>query len=230
VGGFFWTRGIYTPSQQAALDQHRLIPIEAFAWHLRHGQLQAELERYAPHLRAQLAPGLPAPSSTSAAAPPSAKGRPLKARDWLIIVLILLAIAGMFAFATHSKQNERLLGSLAGALFTGGVALQTAIGARHCFRIRSWLAGSGLGILSLTLILWTFTQLMHVGDILGKGLLAMQFFVLLLFSAVTWALAIGARRTYRRHMWFFGTLFLLAGAFTLLCAISTVVELIKSFR
>ncbi|MBP8297059.1 MAG: hypothetical protein KAX84_13175 [Burkholderiales bacterium] len=45
----------YDDEQQRLLDEHRLIPIEAFAWHLRHGQLRADIARFAPNLEGDLA-------------------------------------------------------------------------------------------------------------------------------------------------------------------------------
>ncbi|MBK8738368.1 MAG: PH domain-containing protein [Betaproteobacteria bacterium] len=45
----------YDDEQQRLLDEHRLIPIEAFVWHLRHGKLRADIARFAPHLEGDLA-------------------------------------------------------------------------------------------------------------------------------------------------------------------------------
>ena len=36
--------------QQRLLAERRLIPIEAFAWHLRHGEMREDIIRFAPHL------------------------------------------------------------------------------------------------------------------------------------------------------------------------------------
>ena len=44
----------YDTGQQKLLDEHRLIPIDAFVWHLSHGTLREDIERCAPHLRADL--------------------------------------------------------------------------------------------------------------------------------------------------------------------------------
>ena len=40
----------YDAEQRELLGQRRFIPIEAFAWYLRHGKLAADISRFAPHL------------------------------------------------------------------------------------------------------------------------------------------------------------------------------------
>ena len=42
---------LYDSQQRSLLEGHRLIPIEAFVWHIKHGALGADLERFAPHLK-----------------------------------------------------------------------------------------------------------------------------------------------------------------------------------
>lgn len=46
---------LYDPDQRRLLAERRLIPIEAFAWHLRRGTLARDIARFAPHLAAKLA-------------------------------------------------------------------------------------------------------------------------------------------------------------------------------
>ncbi len=46
----FRTSPLYDDEQQRLLAEQRLIPIEAFAWHLRHGRMREDIERFAPHL------------------------------------------------------------------------------------------------------------------------------------------------------------------------------------
>jgi hypothetical protein len=48
AGGPF--ASIYDAEQQRLLAERRLIPIEAFAWHLRHGEMRDDINRFAPHL------------------------------------------------------------------------------------------------------------------------------------------------------------------------------------
>jgi len=40
----------YDPEQRELLSQRRFIPIEAFAWHLVHGNMGEDVARFAPHL------------------------------------------------------------------------------------------------------------------------------------------------------------------------------------
>lgn len=42
---------LYDEQQRALLAERRFIPIEAFAWHVRHGTLVQEVARLAPHVR-----------------------------------------------------------------------------------------------------------------------------------------------------------------------------------
>jgi hypothetical protein len=44
------TAPLYDDAQQRLLGECRLIPIEAFAWHLRHGKMREDIARFAPHL------------------------------------------------------------------------------------------------------------------------------------------------------------------------------------
>lgn len=48
---------LYDEGQRRLLAERRLIPIEAFAWHLRHGAMRADIERFAPHLAAAFEQG-----------------------------------------------------------------------------------------------------------------------------------------------------------------------------
>ncbi|HEV2747584.1 MAG TPA: hypothetical protein VGW34_09840 [Allosphingosinicella sp.] len=41
---------LYDADQRQLLAERRLIPIEAFAWHLRHGALADDIAGFAPHL------------------------------------------------------------------------------------------------------------------------------------------------------------------------------------
>lgn len=45
---------LYDEEQRALLAEHRLIPIEAFAWHLRRGTLRTDIARCGPRLRKYL--------------------------------------------------------------------------------------------------------------------------------------------------------------------------------
>lgn len=44
----------YDQQQRELLQAGQLIPIEAFGWHFKHGNLAADIARYAPHLRGVL--------------------------------------------------------------------------------------------------------------------------------------------------------------------------------
>ena len=46
---------LYDDRQMQLLDERRLIPIEAFAWHLRHGEMRDDIIAFAPHLKGQFA-------------------------------------------------------------------------------------------------------------------------------------------------------------------------------
>jgi len=47
---------LYDDAQQQLLAERRLIPIEAFAWHLRHGAMREDIARFAPHLATEFEP------------------------------------------------------------------------------------------------------------------------------------------------------------------------------
>lgn len=47
---------LYDEDQRRLLAERRLIPIEAFAWHLKHGSMREDIIRFAPHLAPLLNP------------------------------------------------------------------------------------------------------------------------------------------------------------------------------
>jgi hypothetical protein len=47
---------LYDEDQRRLLAERRLIPIEAFAWHLKHGAMRDDIIRFAPHLAHLLHP------------------------------------------------------------------------------------------------------------------------------------------------------------------------------
>jgi len=103
----------YDAEQQALLDAHRLIPIEAFAWHLRHGTLRSQIEQHAPHLCAALTildarcarPSRPAhiAGATSLCNEPAI---PLRRRvfGWIVVAVALGAGIALCFASTETQQ------------------------------------------------------------------------------------------------------------------------------
>jgi hypothetical protein len=135
---------LYDEEQQELLAQHRFIPIEAFAWHLRHGRMRADLARFAPHLQAALdAPEAPDPNAL--------RGRAL----WKVIGLTACLLAPAIALALAPEQwQSRILG-----IFLLGLApllaLRAAISARNSIRTRAWWLAIFFAALALVLGLWS---------------------------------------------------------------------------
>ncbi len=223
VTGMFLGAGPYTAEQQALLDEWRLIPIEAFAWHVRHGKLRSDLEHFAPHLRTVLAHSdapAPAPSTATPHPPTSRQPRPKATfRQWATFLLIILGIASLLAFAFTSKSHEQIAYRISGILFPASLALSMGIGARGCFRIGSWLAGTGLVLVAILLGLWAFAAASSLADMLGASRAFMRCVATLLFALLALGAASGTRRAFRRHSRVLGVVFLLCAVFLIFCAV-----------
>lgn len=114
--------------QQELLLEQRLIPIDAFGWHLRRRRLRADLVRFAPHLQPVLE-----------AVPPAQQRNP---RRWIdvsaLIVMLALIVAGATALALSSADVQARVLQIAAVILAPVLAWRSVFGARNSFRLRSW--------------------------------------------------------------------------------------------
>ncbi len=132
--GFRGGLSLYDAEQQRLLAERRLIPIEAFAWHLRRGKLRADIVRFAPHLtEALLALDAPLPDATHPPELPRKRGR-LKPVS-IIVGLVVFGVPLALALSPQHIQDWVPRGSL--PLLTLGAAYS----AWSSFRTRAWFLG-----------------------------------------------------------------------------------------
>ena len=218
----------YDSEQRALLDEHRLIPIEAFAWHLHHGKLRGQIERFAPHLKADLAI-LDAPLASTAprearqpaSRPPS---RPWTAGQWAIMSLIPICVAAGIFLGMSSKPTQAVGLQALKAFSQAAFALYLVFGARDFFRRGSWLFGAGLALVSVLVALWAFATSFGIAEKLGAGGAFMQAFATLLFALLAVRLAYGVRTAFRRRFWALGAVFLLFAIFLAFCAVESCLD------
>lgn len=122
---------MYDEAQQELLLQGRLIPIEAFGWHLEHGSFMQELRRYAPYLEYQKGP-----ASRPASAEPLVPGQ--RRKTALVILFVLVLIGG--AFWAAIVDPPWVSGAMNGLFGVGMslLAVQSAAALRNAWRAREW--------------------------------------------------------------------------------------------
>ena len=137
---------IYNKEQQAVMADRRWIPIEAFAWHLRHGRLRADIARLAPAVQ----------SLPSQLAPPANPVSPAaRRRRWVILLCALgavLAASVMLGLGPPSRK-ERVF-SVVMALLAPLLTFSAGWSAWNAFRTGARLMGVLFTILTLFGVLW----------------------------------------------------------------------------
>lgn len=124
---------IYDREQQTLLAEHRFIPFEAFAWHLRHGSLRSDIATLAPHLKAAL-DELDTDASRNA--------EKLQRREtWTMLALLVSIVIGatILASSEHPAQEQVLRG--AATILMPLFALRAAYSAWSSFHLHAWWLG-----------------------------------------------------------------------------------------
>ncbi len=141
---------MYDAAQQSLLDEHRLIPIEAFAWHLRNAMMAREIRRFAPHLASDLAQ---LDAKTAKPAQPTTK---LDRRSrW--------AVAGVIGASIGFTGVLFMLGDHFAALFLNTVyalldpflVASSAAATWQMIRRRSWFFTVLMAMTTLVMLGWT---------------------------------------------------------------------------
>ena len=109
----------YDEPQRDLMAQRRLIPFDGFAWHARHGNLLADIARYAPHLKADCDAG---PRPALARTPQQRR------ENWYVVAGILIGAPALIA----AMLNNRVWPFVLAALVLFG-ALRSALSARNSF-------------------------------------------------------------------------------------------------
>ena len=131
---------LYDEEQRELLGERRFIPIEAFAWHARHGTLVREVARLAPHVSIGDEADVPANASRTGVA-------------WAtVIILVAIGIGLAFADSGYLAMAVVIVQALAAPLgFLG-----SAVNAARALRARLTLIGGLFLALALVTLGWTF--------------------------------------------------------------------------
>lgn len=143
----FGMRGVplYDEERQALLAQHRFIPIEAFAWHLRKGrQLRTDIIRFAPQLKGEF------DASDTVVTDPSKDIKPLKVAA-ILICLLLLGTA--LALCPPSWQDSALLSI--SRIVLPLLSIRAAYSTWNAFRAKASFLGTLFLLLTVVLLLWS---------------------------------------------------------------------------
>ena len=130
---------IYDSTALALIAQRRLIPIEAFAWHLRREPFAGDLKRFAPHLEMAHEPPPPAKRKIDR--------RVLVAVGAVFIVFLVLAI--------FAPQWIGPALNICWAILMPFFALQSAMAGVRAFRSKARLMGILSLFMALMLALWS---------------------------------------------------------------------------
>lgn len=142
------------------LDEHRLIPFEAFAWHLRKGGMRAPIESYAPHLKEPLTT-LDHPAAEPLV--PQSKGR-----KWMGILFFVGLVVGIGWLILSPKVNRPLVDTIFGTLVLAAAAIQSFYAAQAYFRRRLWIWGALLAALGTVFALWALGMAGQLAGLLGS--------------------------------------------------------------
>lgn len=139
-----------------------VIPIRPFAWHLRRGDLRAQIERHAPHLVAALA---------ALDAPPSK--RPLTAAErranWLVF-LVVVGMLGVGAFlVTRGAVAQAWFFAVGYSIVNPLLALTSGYYAWQLLRRRGWLLGVLTLLLALVMAGWSVQSWIELQKLLGAA-------------------------------------------------------------
>jgi hypothetical protein len=140
------------------LGERRFIPIKAYAFHLRRGDLRDVILGYAPHLKGAL---------DAIPAPPRALTASERRRNWIVACLVVASLALSVVLVGKGERWQAWFFTVAYGILDPLVALFAAIGAWHLLRKRNWLLGILTALLAIVMAGWAvknwdqFQRLLH---------------------------------------------------------------------
>lgn len=140
------------------LGEQRFIPIKAFAFHLRSGDMREVILGYAPHLKSAL---------DAVPTPPRRLTSAERRRNWIVACLIAASLALSAILVGKGERWQAWFFTVAYGILDPLVALFAAIGAWQLLRKRNWLLGVLSALLALVMAGWAvknwdqFQRLLH---------------------------------------------------------------------
>jgi hypothetical protein len=136
---------MYNEEQRALMAQRRWIPIEAFAWYLKHGPLREDFVHFAPEAEALDPLVAPKPPET-----PRQRRRSL-----LIFSIILVVCFGcIIVLGFGPPVWAHRFSAVALAIFALLMTWNAGCSGRNAFRSGAWLLGVLFTLLTLIWLLW----------------------------------------------------------------------------
>ncbi len=148
---------MYDPETRAYMEARRFIPLKAFAWHLRHGDLVSEVERFAPQVRLQEA--LVAAREPK---PAGAVGKASTRENLLVGLCMALFVGGVIWVVIFAPMPGRHLYEIGMSLFFLISAVSTLLSALNMFRKRAIFMGILFALFSAMLFLSMVVALVAV--------------------------------------------------------------------
>lgn len=138
--------GPQDPQRSRWIGERRYIPVDAFAWHLHHGTLVAEVAARAPHLEAPMRSAL-----ADASRPLPAAER--RKRVWLAALIGALVLLGVVLGWMQPPGLDRAAAYVYAAV-APLAALQVALATWQAVRSRHWLIAALLTAATLVALGW----------------------------------------------------------------------------
>jgi len=143
------------------IRERRFIPMRAFAWHFRHGDLCAVIAEYAPHLKDAL---------NVLDAPPEPRRVPTpqeKRRNQLVAAIIVAAFVWGFVLIWKGETWQAWFFTVTYGLLDPVLAIAAGASAWICLRRKQWLMGTLTLLFALVMAGWSLRNWAVFGQLLN---------------------------------------------------------------
>jgi len=164
-----WISGVphYDEEQQQLMGQHRVIPIDPFAYLLRNGRLLAAFDEWAPELGKATRATIEERKLQKRLPKLPATPRQQMKLFWFIVPMGTLIGLGVWAGVAPDSQAARITEWTINVVYTGAMPLLAFVAAwssRNSFRSGSKVLGIMFALLAVVLLLWS---LVYVDRLVG---------------------------------------------------------------
>lgn len=213
---------LYDDRHRALIEEHRLIPVEAFAWHLRRGSLRSAIEGYAPHLRPMLA------EMDRTGAPATDRLQPLNRRGWIVLLGITGLLGAIGWLSSRSAVHGEMVDNGFGAIGLASFAIYFISSGRQFLTRRRWVFASGFLVVGTGLALLALTVGGAFLDALGLAARTKSVLGVVVFAALTIFTVVKTRTAFQRRSIYVGVVLILLDLFFAMMALGLWIELSKT--